>query len=142
MKCILDRISPSFPAANQVVLESSAAHGNVPVFRYMLTRHPAPEITENLRYYAMFGGVGIWQALLQFKPECINWPIGLYGDALGLAVLRRDLGLVRFLVQSGINVRASNYMGLPVLQFAKHRGFGEEWLQLFREHGASMDSLQ
>lgn len=142
MKCLLDRIAPTFPAANQIVLESSAMAGNVPVFRYVLARHPAPDLGEDLRYYAIRGGVGIWQALLEFQPECINWPIGLHGDALGLAVLGRDLALVDFLIRSGINVRASNYMGLPVLQFAKHRGFREEWLDLMRKHGASMDSLK
>lgn len=119
---LLSRLPIADPKAEKIVLENSAVAGNVAVFRYMLHRHSSPHLTETLRSYAVTGGVAIWEVLLEFKPECINWPIGEKGDALGLAVERRNLDLVRFLLLHAPNVEESNVMGVPVLTYAKHSG--------------------
>ena len=119
IQILLPRLSLANPEAEKIVLENSAVAGNVAVFRYMLHRRPSPHLTERLRSYAVTGGVAIWEALLEFKPECINWPISEKGDALGLAVEKRNLDLVRFLLLHGANLEESNVMGVPVLTYAK-----------------------
>lgn len=122
IQVLLARLSLAVPEAEKIVLENSAVAGNVEVFRYMLHRHPSPHLTETLRSYAVTGGVAIWGALLEFNPECINWPIGEKGDALGLAVERRNADLVRFLLAHTVNLEKSNVMGVPVLTYAKSSG--------------------
>lgn len=131
-------ILQSDPKAEQIVLEHSAARGNVALLQHMLQRmRPPPQALGTfLRLHAVTGGVEIWRALLAYNPECLHWEIGEHGDALGQAVLKKDTELVRFLLAQGINVKNSNFVGMPVLPAAKGVGANSEIIDLLTSYGA------
>ena len=136
IKCLLDRKSGSFPEAEQVVLQEAAMIGNANIFRYVLHRAARPFLGEDLRYHAVVGGVPIWKELVAFNHECINWPIGHHGDAVGLAVQRRDLALVAYLLDEGADIERSHYVNVPVLNFAKQYAANQEIVDLLISRGA------
>lgn len=140
MALLLDVAKDSDPRAEMTVLEQTAISGNVPLFTWMLNERmkPTPQQLHNywVRLYAITGGVDIWKALLAYYHDCISWQIGEHGDALGQAVLKRDTSLVRFLLDEGIDVQESNFVGMPVLEAAKSIGAETEILELLRAHGA------
>lgn len=140
MARLLDLAQETDTRAEMTVLEQTAISGNVGLFTWMLNERmkPTPEQLHNywVRLYAVTGGVDIWKALLAYYHECISWPIGEHGDALGQAVLNRDAALVRFLLEEGIDVKASNFVGMPVLQAAKSTGADAELVELLRAYGA------
>ncbi|KAJ5173308.1 hypothetical protein N7492_005901 [Penicillium capsulatum] len=134
---LLDQVSPHLPTAEQILLQKSALAGNPNVFKHILQRNPQAIFTEDIRYYAVTGGVAIWQVLLDEKPECVNWDIGYHGDALGLAVSRKNAPLVRFLLNHGADIHRSNVVGLPVLEFAMGRNIDEDIIQLLIQRGGA-----
>lgn len=131
----------SDPGAAQVVLEYSALKGNVALFQHMLQRMQAPLLGKFLRLYAVTGGVEIWRALLAYNPDCLHWEIGEHGDALGQAVLEKDVALVRFLLEQGIDVQQSNFVGMPILPAAKSIDAGQEIVTLLTNHGAVDETM-
>lgn len=122
--------------AGQIALEQSAFAGNVVLFQHLLQHLPEPLLGKKLRLNAITGGVEIWRALLAHNHECIDWEIGEQGDALGQAVVKRKTDLVRFLLEEGISVRNSNFIGTPVLQAARTVGSSAEIIHLLVQHGA------
>ena len=127
MKCLLNRHS-NFNEAEQVVLEGAAMTGKVVIFRYVLHRSLNPYLGENLRYFAV--------KLLTFNHQCINWTIGHHGDAVGLAVGKKDAELVAFWLLEGADVERSNYCQLPILVFAKRVQASQEMIDLLVSYGA------
>lgn len=119
IEVLLKRLSSTVSRAAQIILENSALAGNVTVFRHMLRRPKDRDLGGHLCSYAVAGGVAIWEALLEFDPKCVDWSMGERGNALGLAVEKRNEDLVRFLLQRGANVEESNVMGVPVLTYAR-----------------------
>ncbi|KAJ5574102.1 uncharacterized protein N7459_008529 [Penicillium hispanicum] len=135
--CLLNRIAPRFPRAYQVVLEFSAMAGNSDVFRYVIDRYPDRDLGVDVRYYAVSGGVEIWKTLLAIQPDFLDEPIGYFGDPLALSVHKENNTLVAFLLERGANVKASNYLGMPVLPYArKKEGITTETLDLLAKYGA------
>lgn len=55
-----------------------------------------------LRLKAISGGVPIWHILLSNNHDCIHRDMGEHGDALGQAVVQRDVELKRFLLEEGM----------------------------------------
>lgn len=96
----------------------------------MLKRMKDPLLGIFLRLYAIDGGVEIWKALLDYNHECIDWDICEHGNALGQAVLKRDVDLVRFLLEEGADVKNCNFVGMPVLQAAKGMNAGSDIVDL------------
>jgi hypothetical protein len=86
------------------------------------------------------GGVPIWEALLEFNHDVMNWDIGHYGDALGVALHMGRIELVAFLLERGIDISQSSFMGMPILPFAKRtKGVTQETIDLLVKYGAKED---
>lgn len=50
--------------------------------------------------------------------------------------MKRRTEVVRFLLDEGIDVQNSNFVGTPVLQAARAIGAGQEIIDLLVKHGA------
>ena len=138
IKCLLDRKS-TFLEAEQTVLAEAALTGKADILRFVLERNPNIILSEDVRYYAVIGGVPIWRELIAFDPDCPNIEIGHHGDALGLAVSRNNAALVAFLLNEGkADVQRSNYSTMPVLPFAVRQNRSQEIVDLLISHGAPM----
>lgn len=68
--------------AEQLVLESAAASGNVAVLRYFLKRKPTLDVISQSLRYAIQGGVEIWGVLLEHNHDLIGWQFGHRGDLI------------------------------------------------------------
>lgn len=136
LTCLLERSSTPLKS-EQIVLEEAARLGKTDVLRAMLQRKPTIILGEDVRYYAVRGGVEIWRELIAFDPNCPNTEIGHHGDALGLAVSRNDVALVTFLLEEGkADVQHSNFSTMPVLPFAIQQKRSQEIIDLLVRHGA------
>lgn len=138
IKVLLDAKS-TFPAVEEIVLQEAARAGKVEVVRYILQQSPPVTLSEDVRYYAVIGGVPVWKELIAFDPDCVNVEIGHHGDAVGLAAGRNNAGLLAFLLdETKVDIENSNYAGLPVLPFAVSHHRSQEVVDLLIGHGARM----
>ncbi|KAJ5884642.1 hypothetical protein N7495_009152 [Penicillium taxi] len=137
IRCLLDRLSPDFPNANQIVLEYSAMAGNFKVFDYMIENCQDLDLGVNLRYYAISGGVEIWKILLKIRPELLDEPIGHFGDPLALSVHKENNELVVYLLKQGADAKDSNLSGISALRLArKNQGITADTLRLLESYVA------
>lgn len=129
----------TFPAVEEILLQEAAKTGNGEIVRYILRENPKTILSEDVRYYAVIGGIAVWKELVSFDPNIVNVEIGHHGDAVGLAVGRKNVPLLTFLLnETGVDIEQSNYAGLPVLPFAIQQKRGREIIDLLTSHGARM----
>jgi len=138
IKVLLDTKS-TFTGVEEIVLQEAARAGRSDVVRYVLQQNPQMTLSEDVRYYAVIGGVSVWKELIAFDPDCVNVEIGHHGDAVGLAAGRNKAELLAFLLnETKVDIENSNYAGLPVLPFAISHQRSGEVVDLLIGHGARM----
>ena len=138
---ILDRYGTT-AELNQLMLEQAAQHGNAPVFKYLLLQQqrPEPVISDAVRSKALEGGVEIWKAILDHKPELINYDFGEKGDLIAMATLMNDVSLLRFFLARGLDPNKSQFFVHPTIDFASTTpGIKPEILDLLIEYGATKE---
>lgn len=129
VQCLVQRRG-TLPNVHEYVANQAAIASRPDIVQWLLERDSSLVASEDLRYFAISGGVPVWELLIKSDPNVLKWDIGQHGNALGLAVAKRKPELVRFLIESGANVEQGNYVGLPVREFVKQHDFGEEMLGL------------
>lgn len=139
---ILDRYGTT-AELNQLMLEQAAQHGNAPVFKFLLQQRPEPVITDDVRVKALEGGVEIWKAILDHKPEFINYDFGEKGDLLAMATLMNNVPLLQFFLERGLDPNKSQFFIQPTIDFASTTpGIKPEILDLLIQYGATKEKSQ
>ena len=136
IQCLVQRRS-ALPNIHEYVANQAAIASRPDIVQWLLERDPSLVASEDLRYFAIGGGVPMWKLLVKSDPNVLKWDIGQHGDALGLAVAKKRPELVRFLIESGATVEQGNYVGMPVREFVKQHDFGEEILGLINRAASS-----
>ena len=127
-------------ALNQIVLKEAAQQGNVEVFRFLLQQWPDTEISDDVRSYALEGGVEIWKAILDHSPELINYDFGEKGDLISMAVLMNNVPLLTFFLVNGLDPNKSHYFTKPIIEVATtYSAIKREILDLLVQHGATRE---
>ena len=125
----------------QYLARVSAGHGNVSVFRYLLTQYPSLLSTKNnnnvrnvesILINAIDGGVQIWKIILEHD---VRWKdhdfSGHRGCTLEQVVEYGSLDLLEMLLREGAD---TNRAGDSMLEVARMRGAGREMLELIKRY--------
>ena len=130
-------------ALNQIALQEAAQHGNVGVFSFLLRQQPDVEISDDVRSYALEGGVEIWKAILEHSPELIEYDFGEKGDLISMAVLMNNVPLLTFFLANGLDPNESHFFGKPIIDVAtKDSAIRPEVIDLLVQHGATREKSQ
>lgn len=138
-KQLLGRYSTS-AALNQLMLEQAAQHGNAPVFSFLLQQQPEPVISDKVRSDALDGGVEIWKAIVDHKPELINYDFGEKGHPLAMAAMMNNAPLLRFFLEAGLDPNNSRFVKTPIIEIASTTpSIKPEILDLLLQYGATKE---
>ena len=136
---LLDRYGTT-ARQNQLMLEQAAQHGNVPVFKFLLQQQPEPVISDIVRSNALEGGVEIWKAILDHRPELINYDFGEKGDLVAMATLMNSVPLLRFFLAQGLDPNNSRFFVQPIIQVAaENPSIKPEILDILIQYGATKE---
>lgn len=136
---LLDRYGTT-AALNQLMLEQAAQHGNTTVFRFLLQQQPDVVISDQVRSNALEGGVEIWKAILDHKPELINYDFGEKGDLIAMATLMNNVPLLRFFLAEGLDPNNSRLFAKPIIEVASVTpSIKPEILNLLLQYGATKE---
>ncbi|KAI4175536.1 MAG: hypothetical protein LQ346_008057 [Caloplaca aetnensis] len=136
---LLDRYSTT-GALNQLMLEQSAQHGNAAVFSFLLHQQPEPVISDKVRSNALDGGVEIWKAIVDHKPELINYDFGEKGHPLAMAAMMNNAPLLRFFLEAGLDPNNSRFVMTPIIDIASTTpSIQPEILDLLLQYGATKE---
>ncbi|KAL8662729.1 MAG: hypothetical protein Q9168_008211 [Polycauliona sp. 1 TL-2023] len=139
---LLDRYS-STPEMNQLMLEQAAQHGNTAVFSFLLHQQPEPVISDRVRSNALDGGVEIWKAIIDHKPELINYDFGHNGHPLAMAAMINNAPLLRFFLETGLDPNKSRFVMTPIIDIAsKTPSVRQDILDLLIQYGATTEKSQ
>jgi hypothetical protein len=139
---LFDRYGTS-AALNQLMLEQAAQHGNAAAFRFLLQQQPEAAISDVVRSNALEGGVEIWKAILDHRPEVINYDFGEKGDPLAMATLMNNVPLLRFFLAQGLDPKKSRLFTKPIINFASENPLVKpETLDLLHQYGATKEKSQ
>ena len=134
---LLDRYGTT-AVLNQLMLEQAAQHGNTAVFRFLLQQQPEAMISDTVRSKALEGGVEIWKAILDHKPELINYDFGEKGDLIAMATLMNNVPLLRFFLAEGLDPNNSRLFTKPIIEVASASpSIRPEILDLLLQYGAT-----
>lgn len=126
---------------NQRMLEQAAQHGNAPVFKFLLQQQrPEPVITDTVRTKALEGGVEIWKAILDHRPELTNYDFGEKGDLVAMAAVRNNVPLLRFFLARGLDPNKSQFLIQPIIEYVSATpAIKPEILDVLVEYGATKE---
>lgn len=130
------RPSPSLNP-RQYLMNESARHGNVAVFRYLVSANPLFLTTHNrniesILINAMDGGIDIWRIILEHDPKWKDYEFsGHRGCVLEIAIDLQKPVILEFLLQQGAD---TDRAGDPVVELARARKAGPEILDLLRKY--------
>ena len=74
----------------------AARQGNMEIFRFLLQQRPDTDISDDVRSYALEGGVEIWKAILDHTPELISYDFGEEVDLISMVVMMNNVILPTF----------------------------------------------
>ncbi|KAL9013246.1 MAG: hypothetical protein Q9173_002052 [Seirophora scorigena] len=121
----------------QLMLEQAAQHGNPSIFKFLLKQQPEPVISDKVRSNALEGGVDIWNAILDHKPELIDYDFGEKGDPLAMAALMNTIPLLQFFLEAGLDPNNSRFFDAPIIDVASmNPSINPEILDLLLQYGA------
>ena len=136
---LLDRYGTT-ARQNQLMLEQAAQHGNAPVFKYLLQQQPEPVISDVVRSNALEGGVEIWKAILDHRPELIKYDFGEKGDLVAMATLMNNVPLLRFFLAQGLDPNNSRFFIKPIIEVAaENPSIKPEILDILIQYGATKE---
>ena len=100
---VIDRYGTN-QTLNQTMLKESAQRADVDMFNFFLIQQPSPSINDAVRLGALDGGgVDVWKAIWDSRPELIEWDFGEKGDMIGMAVMSNNTSLLSFLLERGFD---------------------------------------
>ncbi|KAL8827443.1 MAG: hypothetical protein Q9170_007009 [Blastenia crenularia] len=127
-------------ALDQLMLQEAARRGNVEVFRFLLQQRPDAEINDDVRSYALEGGLEIWKAILDHSPKLINYDFSEKGDLISMTVLMNNVPLLSFFLANGLDPNESRFFGKPVIDVATtNPAIKPGVLDLLLEYGATRE---
>lgn len=127
-------------AVSSLMLQEAAQHGNVEVFRFLLQQRPDNQISDDVRSYALEGGVEIWKAILDHNPELINYDFGEKGDPISMAVMMNNVPLLTYFLANGLDPNKSHFFSKPIIEVAiTNSAIKREVLDLLVQHGATRE---
>ena len=137
---LLDRYGTT-ATLNQLMLEQAAQHGNTAVFSFLLQQQPEPLISDNVRSNALEGGVEIWKAIADHKPELINYDFGEKGHPLAMAAMMNNAPLLRFFLEAGLDPNNSRFVMTPIIEIVSTTpSIKPEILHLLLQYGATKEN--
>ncbi|KAL8720888.1 MAG: hypothetical protein Q9225_002306 [Loekoesia sp. 1 TL-2023] len=136
---LLDRYGTT-AVLNQLMLEQAAQHGNAAIFRFLLQQQPEAVISDTVRSNGLEEGVEIWKAILDHKPELINYDFGEKGDLPAIATLMNNVPLLRLFLELGLDPNNSHLFITPIIDIASTTPFIQpEILDLLLQYGATKE---
>ena len=142
VQCFLDR-DPTNDSLDQKMLVTAAQYGNVSVFEYLLHKRPSTKVDDDIRSYALEGGVGIWKVILDHNPDFINWDFGEKGDLIAMTALMNNVSLLAYFLDKGLDPNRSQFFLMPTLKAAINMPhIKREIIDLLIEYGATMEKSE